>query len=167
MPNRWKTYALEGLKHDCAFVHVQESMPEAPAAVRERYAQLGLPPADVITLAEEVSVSRYFDAALAEGATAKQAANWVMGDLMAHCKVVFVNGLSNEHAPVYEKSEVVVLLPWAFQQSHLLLCCHGTCVVGALRRQAMLHDPTTITCAAAARCKSDHLTLAPGEQVHL
>ena len=61
--------------------------------MRERYAQLGLPPADVIILADEVSVSRYFDAALAEGATAKQAANWVMGDLMAYCKVPACQGI--------------------------------------------------------------------------
>ena len=53
-----------------------------------RYAELGLPPADVIILADDTAVSRYFDGALAAGAPAKQAANWVMRDLMAHCKVL-------------------------------------------------------------------------------
>ena len=84
---------------------MQESMPEAPAAVRKRYAQLGLPAADVIILADEVSVARYFDAALAEGATAKQAANWVMGDLMAYCKV-----LSGQQVLLHEDCNSVCML---------------------------------------------------------
>ena len=66
----------------------QGSMPEAPSAVRARYTELGLPPADVIILADEKDISRYFDGALAAGADPKQAANWVMRDLMAHCKVL-------------------------------------------------------------------------------
>lgn len=31
-------------------------------------------------------MSGYFDAAIASGAEPRQAANWVMGDLAAHCK---------------------------------------------------------------------------------
>jgi aspartyl-tRNA(Asn)/glutamyl-tRNA(Gln) amidotransferase subunit B len=66
---------------------VRGSMAELPAARRQRYLELGLPPADVVILADEVATARYFDAVLAAGAGAKSAANWVMGDIMAHCKV--------------------------------------------------------------------------------
>jgi aspartyl-tRNA(Asn)/glutamyl-tRNA(Gln) amidotransferase subunit B len=66
----------------------QASLPEAPSAVRARYAKLGLPPADVIILADDLAVARYYDGALAAGAPPKQAANWVMRELMAHCKVL-------------------------------------------------------------------------------
>lgn len=63
------------------------SLPELPAAKRARYTQqLGLPPGDVAVLADEAATASYFDAAVAAGAPAKQAANWIMGDIMAHCK---------------------------------------------------------------------------------
>jgi aspartyl-tRNA(Asn)/glutamyl-tRNA(Gln) amidotransferase subunit B len=62
-------------------------MPEAPATVRARFAALGLPGADVLILADEAPVARYFDAVLAAGAAPKPAANWIVGDIMAFCKV--------------------------------------------------------------------------------
>lgn len=61
-------------------------MPELPAAVRARYAALGLSQYDVLVLADELAVCRYFDAVLAAGAPPKPAANWVMGDVMAAAK---------------------------------------------------------------------------------
>lgn len=61
-------------------------MPELPSAVRQRYASLGLSQYDALVLSDEPAVARYFDAVLAAGAPAKPAANWVQGDVMAHCK---------------------------------------------------------------------------------
>lgn len=62
-------------------------MAELPVAKRERYLALGLPKADVLILADELATAEFFDAAMAAGAPAKAAANWVMGDIMAACKV--------------------------------------------------------------------------------
>ncbi len=65
----------------------QASMAELPAEKRARYSSLGLPLADVLILADELATADFFDATLAAGADAKQAANWIMGDIMAACKV--------------------------------------------------------------------------------
>lgn len=62
-------------------------MPDLPANFRRRYRQLGLPAADVLVLADELPTAQYFDSVLAAGAAAKPAANWIMGDIMAFCKV--------------------------------------------------------------------------------
>jgi Asp-tRNA(Asn)/Glu-tRNA(Gln) amidotransferase B subunit len=62
-------------------------MPEVPSAVRRRYADLNLPSADILILADEMPILRYFDAVVAAGASPKLAANWVLGDLMAFTKV--------------------------------------------------------------------------------
>ena len=70
-------------------------MAELPAQKRARYLALGLPPADVLILADELATAALFDAVLgaASGAgvgastAAKAAANWIMGDVMAYCKV--------------------------------------------------------------------------------
>jgi Asp-tRNA(Asn)/Glu-tRNA(Gln) amidotransferase B subunit len=43
---------------------VQSTMPELPAARRERYASLGLPPQDVVQLTDEPGVARMFDSVL-------------------------------------------------------------------------------------------------------
>lgn len=61
-------------------------MPELPSELRARYAALGLSQYDVLVLADDLEVARYFDAVLGAGAPPKPAANWVMGDVMAHCK---------------------------------------------------------------------------------
>ncbi|KAI3435587.1 hypothetical protein D9Q98_001652 [Chlorella vulgaris] len=71
--------------------YVQElraSMPELPRQLRERLLGLGLSQYDVLVLSDDAEVAAYFDAVLAAGAPAKPAANWVMGDVMAHCKEV-------------------------------------------------------------------------------
>lgn len=62
-------------------------MAELPTAKRERYLSLGLPKADVLILADELATADFFDATMAAGAQAKAAANWIMGDIMAACKV--------------------------------------------------------------------------------
>lgn len=62
-------------------------MAELPVQKRERLLGLGLPKADVVILTDELATANYFDATCAAGAAPKSAANWIMGDLMAHCKV--------------------------------------------------------------------------------
>lgn len=62
-------------------------MAELPVAKRARYLGLGLPKADVLILADELATADFFDATMAAGAPAKAAANWIMGDIMAACKV--------------------------------------------------------------------------------
>ena len=66
---------------------MQASLPELPAAKRRRYLQAKLSPADVLTLTDDMATAGYFDAVLDSGAPLRPAANWIMGDLMAHCKV--------------------------------------------------------------------------------
>jgi aspartyl-tRNA(Asn)/glutamyl-tRNA(Gln) amidotransferase subunit B len=63
-------------------------MAELPTAKRARYMSLGLPRADVLILADELATADFFDATMAAGAPAKAAANWIMGDIMAACKVL-------------------------------------------------------------------------------
>jgi aspartyl-tRNA(Asn)/glutamyl-tRNA(Gln) amidotransferase subunit B len=67
--------------------YAQVTMAEMPTAKRSRYLSLGLPKADVLILADELSTADFFDATMAAGAPAKAAANWIMGDIMAACKV--------------------------------------------------------------------------------
>ena len=62
-------------------------MPELPAARRARYLGLGLSLYDVLVLSDDVGPAAFFDGVLAAGAPPKPAANWVMGDVMAYCKV--------------------------------------------------------------------------------
>mmetsp|Transcript_25761 Transcript_25761/g.64435 ORF Transcript_25761/g.64435 Transcript_25761/m.64435 type:complete len:580 (-) Transcript_25761:136-1875(-) len=78
---------LPALVFDETFMdECRQSMPELPGAIRTRYAALGLPPADVQVLVEDKELVAYFDAALQAGAPAKQAANWLTGDVMAYLK---------------------------------------------------------------------------------
>ena len=62
-------------------------MGELPEQIRQRFRQLNLPPADVLVLADDLQVAQFFDRSLAAGAPPKAAANWVMGDITAFCKV--------------------------------------------------------------------------------
>ncbi|CAL5219700.1 g1588 [Coccomyxa viridis] len=78
---------------------VQGSMQESPAAVRSRYLDMDLPIADVLILTDEKPFSRYFDAVLEAGAPPKLAANWVLGDVMAHSKVNQISFDKLEMAP--------------------------------------------------------------------
>lgn len=65
---------------------VRAALPELPEAKRRRYAAMGLSMQDVLVLANDAEVAAYYEAVLAEGADAKAAANWVMGDVMAYMK---------------------------------------------------------------------------------
>ncbi|KAF8058122.1 hypothetical protein HT031_005782 [Scenedesmus sp. PABB004] len=94
---------------DAQIEEVKASLAELPVAKRARYLSLGLPRADVLILADELSTSDYFDAALAAGAPAKAAANWVMGDLMAACKErkVGMDGLALSPAALAETISLI------------------------------------------------------------
>lgn len=62
-------------------------MDELPSQKRARYADLGLSSYDAAVLTDEPAVAALFDGALAAGCPAKPAANWIMGDVTAICKV--------------------------------------------------------------------------------
>ena len=73
-------------------------LPELPAAKRHRYAeQLGLSIYDARVLTEELPMAAYFEAAVAAGADAKAASNWISGDIAAH---VNANRLSYTDLPL-------------------------------------------------------------------
>ena len=60
-------------------------LPELPAQKRHRYeSELGLSAYDARVLTDDRATTEYFESTLAAGADAKQAANWVMGDLAAY-----------------------------------------------------------------------------------
>lgn len=65
----------------------ESELPELPAQKRHRYeTELGLSAYDTRVLTDDRTVAEYFEAAVAAGADAKQAANWVMGDITAYLK---------------------------------------------------------------------------------
>jgi aspartyl-tRNA(Asn)/glutamyl-tRNA(Gln) amidotransferase subunit B len=65
--------------------HWKEELPELPAAKRHRYeTELGLSPYDARVLTDDRAVAEYFEVVVANGASPKQAANWVMGDITAY-----------------------------------------------------------------------------------
>ncbi|MEG0254510.1 MAG: Asp-tRNA(Asn)/Glu-tRNA(Gln) amidotransferase subunit GatB [Vagococcus sp.] len=64
---------------------VRQSIPELPAARRIRYVEeLGLPEYDAMVLTLSRDMSDFFNATLDEGADAKQASNWLMGEVSAY-----------------------------------------------------------------------------------
>jgi aspartyl-tRNA(Asn)/glutamyl-tRNA(Gln) amidotransferase subunit B len=65
----------------------QQELPELPRAKRQRYEQeFGLSPYDARVLTDDHEAALYLEAAIAAGADAKQAANWVMGDITSYLK---------------------------------------------------------------------------------
>ena len=63
----------------------RSELPELPADKRHRYEEkLGLSAYDARVLTEEVATCKYFETTIAAGATAKGAANWIMGDIAAY-----------------------------------------------------------------------------------
>jgi aspartyl-tRNA(Asn)/glutamyl-tRNA(Gln) amidotransferase subunit B len=67
-------------------------LPELPASKRHRYEEdLGLSAYDARILTDDRAVAEYFEAAISLGASAKQAANWVMGDITAYLKETKLN----------------------------------------------------------------------------
>ena len=74
---------------------IRESLPEMPAARRIRYvSELGLPEYDAMVLTLSSDMSDFFDATVNNGADAKQASNWLMGEVSAY--------LNSEHLDLLE-----------------------------------------------------------------
>ncbi|XP_078182550.1 GLU-ADT subunit B [Carex rostrata] len=65
---------------------IRKSLPELPEAKRRRYENMGLTMQDVLFLANDDDVCDYFDSCIQNGAEAKLAANWIMGDIAAYLK---------------------------------------------------------------------------------
>src|SRR5690606_34269334 len=64
---------------------VRASIPELPDARKKRYIEeLGLPEYDAKVLTMTKEMSDFFDATVANGADAKQASNWLMGEVSAY-----------------------------------------------------------------------------------
>ncbi|ANZ99462.1 aspartyl/glutamyl-tRNA amidotransferase subunit B [Carnobacterium divergens] len=64
---------------------VKNAIPEMPASRRKRYVEeLGLPEYDAMVLTLSKEMSDFFEATLAENADAKQASNWLMGEVSAY-----------------------------------------------------------------------------------
>lgn len=65
---------------------IQNSLPELPEMKRRRYENMGLSMQDVLFLANDINVAKFFDATIAKGADVKLATNWIMGDIAAYMK---------------------------------------------------------------------------------
>ncbi|MFC0189980.1 Asp-tRNA(Asn)/Glu-tRNA(Gln) amidotransferase subunit GatB [Fictibacillus aquaticus] len=64
---------------------VRADIPELPDARRTRYvADFGIPEYDAKVLTMTIEMADFFEAAVATGADAKQASNWIMGELNAY-----------------------------------------------------------------------------------
>ena len=64
---------------------VRRSIPEMPAARRQRYINdLGLSAADATVLTQSLEMADFFEATVAAGADAKLAANWLQGEVSAY-----------------------------------------------------------------------------------
>jgi aspartyl-tRNA(Asn)/glutamyl-tRNA(Gln) amidotransferase subunit B len=78
---------------------IRGEMPELPEAMRTRFEALGLSAYDAAAVTASLEMARYFEGTLqvAGNAQAKQAANWIMGDLSARLNR---EGLDIDAAPV-------------------------------------------------------------------
>lgn len=76
---------LVPLAVDSAWIEeVRQRLPELPQARRARFqAQMALSEYDAGVLTSDKAMADYFEDAMEAGAEAKQAANWIMGDLQA------------------------------------------------------------------------------------
>ncbi|MBS4220582.1 Asp-tRNA(Asn)/Glu-tRNA(Gln) amidotransferase subunit GatB [Bacillus sp. FJAT-49711] len=64
---------------------IRAEIPELPDARKKRYVEeLGLPAYDAMVLTLTKEMSDFFEAVLAAGAEAKQASNWMMGEVSAY-----------------------------------------------------------------------------------
>jgi aspartyl-tRNA(Asn)/glutamyl-tRNA(Gln) amidotransferase subunit B len=62
----------------------RSQLPELPAQKRARYEAMGLSAYDARVLADDRTVTEYFDAAIAAGADPKLATNWITQDIAAY-----------------------------------------------------------------------------------
>ena len=70
---------------DAWIERVRQSLPEMPAKRRERYInELELPEYDAMVLTQTKEMSDFFDATIENGADAKLASNWLIGEVSAY-----------------------------------------------------------------------------------
>ncbi|MCJ0605337.1 Asp-tRNA(Asn)/Glu-tRNA(Gln) amidotransferase subunit GatB [Enterococcus cecorum] len=70
---------------DAWIERVRQNLPEMPAKRRERYInELELPEYDAMVLTQTKEMSDFFDATIENGADAKLASNWLMGEVSAY-----------------------------------------------------------------------------------
>ncbi|MDT2797288.1 Asp-tRNA(Asn)/Glu-tRNA(Gln) amidotransferase subunit GatB [Enterococcus cecorum] len=70
---------------DAWIERVRQSLPEMPAKRRERYInELELPEYDAMVLTQTKEMSDFFDVTIENGADAKLASNWLMGEVSAY-----------------------------------------------------------------------------------
>ncbi|MDM0046508.1 Asp-tRNA(Asn)/Glu-tRNA(Gln) amidotransferase subunit GatB [Variovorax dokdonensis] len=78
---------------------VKAQMPELPRAMAERYQrEFGLPAYDADLLTQSQAHARYFEAAVAAGASPKLASNWIQGEIARRLNAQ--EDLSIDNAPV-------------------------------------------------------------------
>lgn len=64
---------------------IRQEIPELPDARRQRYVEeLDLPAYDAGVLTATIQMANFFEETVAQGADAKQASNWIMGDISAY-----------------------------------------------------------------------------------
>ena len=81
---------------------VQETLPELPQARRARLvSQYGLPAYDAQVLTQEKTLGDALEEAVVAGAPAKQAANWIMGDLQAHLNAKTLTLAESQFQPAW------------------------------------------------------------------
>ncbi len=81
---------------------VRKTLPELPRARAKRFVEkLGLPRADAHVLVEDQVLAAFFETAIAEGASAKLAANWLLNDLLG---TLNEKKIKIENSPISPKS---------------------------------------------------------------
>ena len=65
---------------------LRSGLPELPASRRSRYRDLGLEPAATSLLGREADLGDLFDSAVEAGASARGAANWLTGEVVAYLR---------------------------------------------------------------------------------
>jgi aspartyl-tRNA(Asn)/glutamyl-tRNA(Gln) amidotransferase subunit B len=74
----------------------KSELPELPQQKRDRYEkELGLSAYDARVLTDDLAKSKYFEATIAAGAPAKQAANWITQDLSAYLNTNTALGIND------------------------------------------------------------------------
>lgn len=101
---------LVPLKIDPEWVErIRATLPELPAAKRERLKELGLSGYEAGVLTSSKAMADYFDRVMQNYADAKVVANWIMGDLSALLKA---NNRSFEDCPIkpYQLADMLKLI---------------------------------------------------------
>lgn len=79
---------------------IKESLPEMPAKRRQRYVDvLGLPEYDAMVLTLTKEMSDFFDETVKQGANAKQASNWLMGEVSQYLNAQKLELLQTQLTP--------------------------------------------------------------------